>query len=157
MRIGITGHRHLADPSAWGRVEAELSALFGEHARPGDEALSSLAAGADQVFARVALSRGLRLHAVIPCAGYEATFAPGDEAEGYSALLAASAQVTALDYPAPSDEAYAAAGRWLVDHGDSLFAVWDGRPARGHGGTGEIVDYARARGVRLAIVPTAPR
>lgn len=155
MRIGITGHRHLVEPSAWGHVEAELSDLFGEHARPGDEALSSLAAGADQLFARMALSRGLRLHAVIPCAGYEGTLAPGDEAAGYSALLAASAQVTTLDYPAPSDAAYAAAGRWLVDHCDILFAVWDGRPPRGHGGTGEIVDYARARGVPLAIVSAA--
>ena len=36
-------------------------------------------------------------------------------------------------------EAYAAAGRHVVDHCDVLIAVWDGERSRGPGGTAEIV------------------
>jgi len=39
-----------------------------------------------------------------------------------------------------------AASRLMVDAADELFAVWDGQPARGHGGTADVVAYARERG-----------
>jgi polyphosphate kinase 2 (PPK2 family) len=55
--------------------------------------------------------------------------------------------------PAPTHEdAYLAAGRWIVDHADRLVAVWDGRPARGRGGTAEVVAYARHRGVPVTVL-----
>ena len=34
-------------------------------------------------------------------------------------------------------------GQYVVDHCDVLIAVWDGQPARGRGGTAEIVQYAQ--------------
>ena len=37
-----------------------------------------------------------------------------------------------------------AAGRLLVERSDRLIAVWDGLPARGPGGTADVVAYARA-------------
>ncbi|MGA3159798.1 MAG: hypothetical protein ABSC77_01175 [Terracidiphilus sp.] len=40
-------------------------------------------------------------------------------------------------------DAYAQAGRYVVDHCDVLIAVWDGKPARGRGGTAKIVQYAQ--------------
>ena len=40
-------------------------------------------------------------------------------------------------------EAYEQAGRYIVEHSDVLLAVWDGLPARGRGGTAEIVAWAR--------------
>jgi hypothetical protein len=42
-------------------------------------------------------------------------------------------------------DAYAHAGRYIVDHCDVLIAVWDGAPSRGRGGTAEIVQYALER------------
>jgi hypothetical protein len=39
-----------------------------------------------------------------------------------------------------------------VDRSDVLLAVWDGRPARGFGGTGDVVAYARRRGVPVEVV-----
>ena len=41
------------------------------------------------------------------------------------------------------NEAFLAAGRYIVDHCDVLFAVWDGLPAGAMGGTGDVVEYAR--------------
>src|SRR5205085_2201316 len=43
-------------------------------------------------------------------------------------------------------QAYFNAGRYVVDHCDVLIAIWDGKEARGKGGTAVIVDYARSCG-----------
>ena len=34
----------------------------------------------------------------------------------------------------------------MVDHSELLIAVWDGKPAAGLGGTGDVVSYARQSG-----------
>ena len=45
--------------------------------------------------------------------------------------------------PEGDDEhSFLEAGRYIVDHCDRLFAVWDGKDAEGEGGTGDIVHYA---------------
>jgi hypothetical protein len=55
--------------------------------------------------------------------------------------------------PAETREAaYEAVGRFILDRCDVLLAVWDGKAARGRGGTGEIVALARARGLPMAWV-----
>ncbi|MGW4103078.1 hypothetical protein [Streptomyces sp. NPDC004976] len=50
------------------------------------------------------------------------------------------------------EQAYLGAGRWIVDHCDRLIAVWDGRPARGLGGTGNVVANARRTGVPVTVL-----
>jgi hypothetical protein len=44
---------------------------------------------------------------------------------------------------ATPDEAYLNAGRRVADLVDWMIFVWDGGPSRGHGGTADIVAYAR--------------
>jgi hypothetical protein len=148
-RIGVTGHRSL--PAA---LLPSLRAAMRAQLRGGGvvEALSSLAAGADQLFADVALDSGVPVTAVIPGMDYEAHLG-GDEAlAGYRRLLRSCRRRVKLP-PAPTHEdAYLAAGRWIVDHADRLVAVWDGRPARGRGGTAEVVAYARHRGVPVTVL-----
>jgi hypothetical protein len=51
-------------------------------------------------------------------------------------------------------QAYWRAGREVVDRSDVLIALWDGQPAHGTGGTGEVVAYARRSGVAVLTVPT---
>jgi hypothetical protein len=155
MRIGITGHRLLGDGVAQQAIREKLENVLKERARPGDEALSGMAIGADQIFAELALEAGLRLHAVIACQGYEATFAPGDELRGYEVLLAKSSQTTTMDFAAPSEAAFEASGHWIVDHCDIMVAVWDGKPAKGRGGTGDVVAYAEKKAVPTIIVPSS--
>ena len=49
------------------------------------------------------------------------------------------------------------ASRAMLARADHLFAVWDGKPARGYGGTADVVAEARQRGVPVtAIWPEAP-
>jgi hypothetical protein len=45
-----------------------------------------------------------------------------------------------------------AASEFMIDHADELYAVWDGQPARGHGGTADVVTYARQRGVSVRVI-----
>ena len=48
-----------------------------------------------------------------------------------------------LDSSETREKAYERVGRYVVDRCDVLIALWDGERSRGHGGTAEIVDYAR--------------
>src|SRR5262245_13647671 len=83
MRIGITGHQQLADSSAWLWVGEQ----FDKHLRGApleSTALTSLARGADQLFAEIAMRLGWKVHAIIPCAKYEETFTNPDDLERYT-------------------------------------------------------------------------
>jgi hypothetical protein len=46
-------------------------------------------------------------------------------------------------------DAYRRVGHYVVDHCDLLIAIWDGQPARGRGGTADIVQYALDRHRRV--------
>jgi len=148
-RIGVTGHRSI--PAAvLPSVRTGIRRLL-----QGDEeleALSSLAAGADQLFADIALERGIPLTAVIPGMDYEAHLGDADTRASYRRLLDSCRTRVNLPVEATHEEAYFAAGRWIVDHVDRLVAVWDGLPARGLGGTGDVVAYARRTGVAVTVL-----
>jgi hypothetical protein len=149
-RIGVTGHRSIP-PSVLPYVR---SALRREFSAGGVEleAISSLAAGADQLFADIALAHGVPVTAVIPGMDYEAHLGDAETRSTYRRLLGSCATRVDLPLQPTHEEAYFAAGRWIVDHSDRLIAVWDGRPARGPGGTGDIVAYARRTGVPVTVL-----
>ena len=149
MKIGITGHQRLASPDQWRWVQSELERVIASVARPDDTAFSSLAIGADQRFAELVLSRGLRLHVVIPCDCYEETFMDAPEKARYRDLLARAESKTVLPFTKPSEDAFLAAGRYIVESVDALLAVWNGRPAAGKGGTGDVVAHAFELGRRV--------
>ena len=119
--------------------------------RPPRRVFTSLAAGADQLVARAVLQEGGSVHAIVPSGGYEATL-HGDDLGSYRELLARADEVTRLDFRQPSEQAYWAAGREIVDRCDFLIAIWDGEPARGLGGTGDVVNYARGRGKNVRVI-----
>ena len=45
-----------------------------------------------------------------------------------------------------------AASEALLDDVEHVVAVWDGQPSDGHGGTGDVVAAARARGLPVTAV-----
>ncbi|MFD8944592.1 hypothetical protein ACFV00_21745 [Streptomyces californicus] len=149
-RIGVTGHRSIP-AEARPHVLAGLRAAFRGRERA-THALSSLAGGADQLFADLALARGAELTAVIPSGDYEACFESAADLARYRALKARAVREVRLDFPHSTDEAYYAAGAYIADHCDRLLAVWDGLPARGLGGTGDIVTYARTLGRPVTVI-----
>ncbi|MFB4300778.1 hypothetical protein [Actinomadura sp. NTSP31] len=149
MRIAITGHRDLDGPTA-ALVRREIRALLAPFA--GDLAgVSCLAAGADQIFARAVLDLGGRLEVIVPAAGHAAALG-GRARLGFEELAARASGVRQLGYSAPGPGPYLEAGLAMLDRADRLVAVWDGAPARGRGGTAEIVEHARRRGIPVDVV-----
>jgi hypothetical protein len=142
--VGITGHQDLGDVAAVAWVRGVLIEQIDR--RPVRRGLSSLATGADQLFADVLQSARVELEAVIPCAGYEMTFVDDVARAGYDRLMAGAASIHWMPFDSPTEQAFLAAGAWIVSHCDLLIAVWNGLPARGIGGTGEVVAVARAQG-----------
>jgi hypothetical protein len=148
-RVGVTGHRDLSEPTC--KLVAAAIAIQLERF-PAIDGISSLAEGADQVFAEQVLRAGGALTAVIPAVRYARSFDTHAGVAAYRRLRARATEVVELPFDAPSDEAYLAAGQHVVGLSEVLLAVWDGRPSRGTGGTAEIVAFAREGGVPTTIV-----
>jgi len=151
--VGFTGHRQLADPAG---TATAVTAILEELRResPGEWiALSSAAAGADLVFVRTALDLGLGWEALLPLplVDFERDFAPEAWPE-VKALLAHAEHIEVSAEPGSRDEAYLTGGFEIVNNCDVLLAVWDGLPARGKGGTADVVAYARAMGRPVVII-----
>lgn len=151
--VGFTGHRQINDPALVQRaIAAELTRLCAE---PGVEwlALSSIAAGSDMVFARTALNMGLGWEVVLPLppAEFRRDFNEFSWRE-VETLLSESEQVRVISDRPHRDDAYLDCGMETVNHCDVLLAFWDGQPARGRGGTAEIVAYARELGQPVIIL-----
>jgi hypothetical protein len=140
-RVGITGHQKLGDGSAEQSVKQALQRVISQFEKP-LIAVTSLAAGADQLFTRVMLNCGASVDAVIPFEGYERTFTTPARDE-YFALLSSATTVTVLPRAGDDEECFFEAGKVVVCRSDILVAVWDGKPARGLGGTADIVRFAR--------------
>lgn len=162
LRIGVTGHRFLSDAQLVARQIDECLQHLTPGVRAGERrllAVSSLAEGADRLLAQAVLARpGGALEAALPLPpeDYLRDFATVASREEFASLLLRARAVIVLP-PAPTrDEAYARAGRYVVAHCDMLLAIWDGRPARGPGGTAETVDHARRTGRPLVWIRTQP-
>jgi hypothetical protein len=149
-RIGITGHRGLP-PHTQELIAAALRQELESHAGPELVGVSSLAGGPDQVFARMVLDLGGTLDVVVPAAQYRDGLDP-DEQRGYDELLATAKHVERLPFVESTEQAHLAGGQAVVDGCERLVAVWDGQPARGIGGTADIVSYARQQGVPVAVL-----
>jgi hypothetical protein len=148
--VGATGHRFLHASTAR-MVERALRERLARLPADVLVGVSSLADGADQLFAEAILALGGSLEVVVPAYRYREGL-PTDSQEAYDRLLARAIAVEHLDYEELTSEAHMAAGRVVVQRSDVLLAVWDGQPARGFGGTGDVVEYARQRGVPVEVV-----
>lgn len=149
--VGVTGHQQLPR-QAQDLVEHTLGLLLPPADAAEVEGASSLAAGADQLFADYLVRAGSRLRVVLPCADYVDTFDAPEDVERYRTLLALASTVEELPFDNPTEEAFFAAGRRIVDIADWVIAVWDGQPSRGMGGTADVVAYARGLGKRVEVV-----
>jgi hypothetical protein len=152
--IGITGHQRLEDPAAWPWVEEMVGRELDAAPSP-VVVVTSLAVGADQLIARLGIARGATLHAVLPFAGIERTFA-AEDLPAYRRLIS-QATVEVLQTYGTDEDAYLAAGRRVAELSDVMIAVWDARPAKGKGGTADIVAYAVASGVPVVHINPVDR
>jgi hypothetical protein len=152
VALGVTGHRRLADPDGCTRlVDRVLDGVD----PPGD-LVTSLAEGADRLVASSALARGFRLVVILPLDvdDYAQDFADDHSRSAFDHLLAAASEVEKVG-AAARPYAYLAAGRRMLGRVEGVLAIWDGEPARGVGGTAEIVAEARTRHLPVAWVVDA--
>lgn len=70
----------------------------------------------------------------------------------YDRILSAARKVHRMDFTESDSEAHMAASAYMVDQADELWAVWDGEPARGYGGTADVVAYARERHIPVRVI-----
>jgi hypothetical protein len=143
--VGFTGHRHLKSPQAVAEaLRSELAALQ----KPGGEliALSSIAVGADTLFAQEVILAGMKWIVILPMPAevFRGDFTPEEWARA-ERLIAQAEEVRVL-YGKERPQAYVDGGKATVDDSDCIIAVWDGKPAQGPGGTAEVIAYAKSLG-----------
>ncbi|MFE5870124.1 hypothetical protein ACFQ6V_15960 [Streptomyces roseifaciens] len=150
MRIGITGHRGLPDEVEQ-RVRQKL--VESVKAYPRDElvGVSCIADGPDAWFARTVLDHGGRVEVIVPAAGYRNSL-PDWRHETYDELLGSASDVHHTGLDGSTSQAHMAGSELLVGLVDEVLAVWDGQPARGYGGTADVVAYARRTGVPVRVL-----
>lgn len=144
MKIGVTGHQELEN-SEW--VQQQLTLIICSQALP-LVGITSLAVGADQLFAQAVLKCGGSLRIIVPTEDYWRKF-DADGLKEYQRLLMLASTIDVLPNGPSEENSYFDAGKLVVRLSDLLIAVWDGKPAVGLGGTGDVVEYAKSYGRRL--------
>lgn len=153
LTVSVTGHRPHRLTGKPGPIGANclrgLKAI--RNARPEGEnpvALTALAEGADRIFAIAALEAGFDLNVMLPYPeeDYLKSFVQPDDPV-YARLRSGATIVETLPGQlGKANDAYLALGETLVARGDIMFAIWDGKPAAGKGGTTDVLNMARAAG-----------
>ena len=148
-RIACTGHRGLPEPTRR-LIDTAIREHLARHG-PGLVGLSCLADGADQIFAQAILDTGGTLEAVVPAQRYRDEL-PAAAHPGYDSLLSQAATVHALPFTGSTAEAHMRASEHMLDLAGQLLAVWDGKPARGYGGTADVIAAARKRHMTVHVI-----
>lgn len=151
--VGFSGHRSLTDPAATATAIRQALGSLQKEAAGEWIALSSVAAGSDQLFVQQARAAGLSWHAILPLprAEFAKDFSAAEWAKA-EVLLNEAEHTRIIAENGSREDAYLDGGLETVNGADVLLAVWDGQPARGKGGTAEVIDYARALGKPVVII-----
>lgn len=151
--VGFSGHRSVDNPQGVARaITTALESLRQE--APGEWlALSSVADGSDQMFVAQARSLGLSWHAILPLpkAEFQKDFSAADWS-AVETMLTHAEHVRVITENGTRDDAYLDCGMETVNGADVLLAVWDGQPARGKGGTADVVHYAKSLGKAVLVI-----
>jgi hypothetical protein len=149
LRVGITGHRGLP-PETTDLITLAIRELVEE--LPIDlVGVTMLADGPDSIFAEEVLAHGGQVGVVVPAERYRDDL-PAAHHATYDRLLSQAADVQRLPYRDSTEEAHMAGSEAIINRVDRLVAVWDGQPARGHGGTGDVVQAAKERSVPVTVI-----
>ena len=156
ITIGVTGHRIIDshDPDLCKAVARECAALRGKYPSTPFVILSPLAEGADRLVARIAMEAPLcaSLIAILPTrrTDYETDFGSDESRAEFAELLSRAELVVELPFAGDGDwrtdetlrpPYYAKVGGVIAEYSQILFALWDGLPARGPGGTASVVEW----------------
>ncbi|MBM7840936.1 putative phage-like protein YoqJ [Alkalihalobacillus xiaoxiensis] len=146
MKIGITGHQDLSEVPSINKLKALLKLLIEREG--GNLAYTSLAIGADQIFADVCTELSIDYCAIIPAEDYIKNF-DKKEKSNYKRLLNGATNIHLMPFKKSTEEAFYRAGLYISDCSDCIVAIWDGEEAKGLGGTGDIVKYSVDKGIKV--------
>lgn len=149
-RLAITGHRGLPAESER-LVDDGLRREVARYVPAELVGYSCLADGADVLFARAVLEHGGSLVVVVAAEEYREGL-PAEHRATYDELFSRADRAIRMDRTVSDSTAYMRAGERMLDEVDALVAVWDGNPARGVGGTADVVEVARLRQIPVTIV-----
>ncbi|GAA3598643.1 hypothetical protein [Kribbella ginsengisoli] len=149
-RLAISGHRGMQAPTEE-LVAAEIHKLVQDEGSADLTGISCLADGPDSIFAEQVLEAGGRLIAVIPASKYRESL-PDEHHQLYDSLLERASETVALEHTESDSEAHMDASLRMLELAEKLIAVWDGQPARGYGGTADVVSAANEKNIPVIIV-----
>lgn len=150
-RIGITGHSNLSGPSELLVLE-ELRGELGKWSPDELVGVTCLARGADQLFARAVRECGGGLDVVLPAEDYRERKVKPDNLATFDALIDEADSVVTMGFAESGRHAYLSASEHVLDNVDQVVAVWDGKSSGGQGGTADVVETARTRGLPVTVV-----
>ena len=169
--VGVTGHRNLTrdDAGLMRIIEREIAKIARRYRDAPLLILSGLAEGADRLVVAAAGALGGKHVAVLPLpdALYTRDFATAASRSDYAKLRAKAtrgikaplmASRRALgNYGEKRNHQYAWIGAYIAKRAQVLIALWDGAPARGTGGTAQVVGWYLAdktpRNYRISQAP----
>lgn len=150
MRVGITGHRGLSK-----EIEGQVRSMLTDRAATFDSrdliGISCIADGPDSWWAQTVLDVGGSLEVVIPAEQYREGLPAWHHTE-YDHLLSHASDTHPTGMKESTSQAHQAGSEILVGLSDALLAIWDGLPARGYGGTADVVSYAERVGVPVIVL-----
>ena len=153
MRVAVTGHRPSklgGDYTGEGTLAQKVRKWLRRQleSRQPNEAVTGMALGVDQWFAREAISLDIAVQAAIPCDGQERLW-PSPAQDRYHLLLAHPKVTVHEVSPGPyATWKMQARNEWLCDYANILLAIWDGST----GGTANCVAYAEKCGKPVVVL-----
>ena len=152
IKIGISGKRRIKvheKKIVAQKIKQAINTLLEKHEEPQFIGYTSLAIGADTIFAEVVRDVFKQpLYVILPFdrTEYEKDFEEPDDVNTLHSELNQAQQIDTIAAKIPSNpeernEAYFAAGKYIVDHCDEMLFVWDELMPEGRGGTAELIGY----------------
>lgn len=174
LRVGVTGHRRLAQDQIDDlreRVRLALRAITEAATRIKDDqssgysvdppllrVISPIAEGGDRLVAAEGIQAGYELQCPLPFfrEEYSNDFASEESKRAFNGLLEHASAVFELDGErnrsgdnSRESLAYQTVGRVMLTQCDLLIAIWDGEPANGVGGTAQMVAEAASQEIPI--------
>lgn len=163
--IGFTGHRsEFSEPDVRSGLTATLTDLQQKAIEAGGQAelYASAAEGADTLCVEIARDLGMPVHILLPLPECEfekdfsspEAWARSKAQIDQAAVMPGSDSLHTVEGEATRPECYFNQAVTMLEAVDVLIAVWNGEPAKGLGGTGQVV--AQARATQIPVVRIHP-
>ena len=166
INVGVTGHRNINDVEKASltmicrgilieiyknieEIHKEAHDLYSKEPYK-LQLISSIAEGFDRIAAAVSLEFGYELQCPLPFSRdeYLQDFETDESVMEFKSLLSRANSVYEINLGRDSlEKTYLNAGSVMLEHTDILLTFWDGKPSKGPGGTGDIVELAREKGI----------